>query len=83
MSKNELIIKKENEIIIIRKENVQQLVHEPEYLYEGFAVPIGLHSIKSFTPLYNSRPEQYFVVMTNGDKFNLTKKQYQVIKKWY
>lgn len=71
MSKNKLIIKKENEIIIIRKDNVQQLVYKPEYSYEGYVISIY------------TQPEQYFVVMTNGDKFTLTKKQYKAIKQWY
>ena len=82
MSKNELIIKKENEIIIIRKENLQRLVHEPEYTYEGLAISTGLHLIDTRRTSY-TKPEEYFAVMTNGDKFNLTKKQYQAIKKWY
>lgn len=82
MSKNELIIKKENEIIIIRKENIQRLVYEPEYLCQGYAISASFASADVVTQPY-TQPEQYFVVMTNGYKFNLTKKQYQTIKKWY
>ena len=82
MSKNELIIKKENEIIIIRKENLQRLVHEPEYTHEGFATLTNLRTMEYSAPTY-TKLEEYFAVMTNGDKFNLTKKQYQAIKKWY
>lgn len=82
MSKNELIIKKENEIIIIRKENIQRLVHESEYSHEGFVMSSCFGLDCTFKPIF-TQPAKYFAVMTNGYKFNLTKKQYQTIKKWY
>ena len=77
--KNELIIREQNKITVIRKEYIQELVHIQKRIYEGFTC-VTLTS--NFTPKYN-QPEEYYVKMVNGDKFYLTKNQYNKIKNWY
>lgn len=63
--KNELIIREQNKIVIIRKKYIQELVHIPKRIYEGFTC-VTLTS--NFTPTY-IQPEEYYVKMVNGDKF--------------
>ena len=77
--KNELIIREQNKITVIRKKYIQELVHIPKRIYEGFTC-VTLTS--NFTPIY-SQPEEYYVKMVNGDKFFLTKNQYNKIKNWF
>ena len=77
--KNELIIREQNKIAIIRKKYIQELVHIPKRIYEGFTC-VTLTS--NFTPTY-IQPEEYYVKMVNGDKFFLAKNQYNKIKNWF
>ena len=82
MKRYELIIKEKNRIIIIRKCNIEKLVHQPEYTYKGFSLTTSLFDMDTFNPTY-TQPEEHYVIMTNGDKINLTEKQYKTIKKWF
>lgn len=80
----ELIIRKnEDTIYIIRKDRIQQLVHNPKMTYEGFTSHVSLFDwSKTYTPII-TRPEEWYVVMDNGNRYNLTKKQYKIIKGWF
>lgn len=78
--KNELIIREQNKIKVIRKKYIQELVYIQKSIYDEIFTCVTLTS--NFTPKYN-QPEKYYVKMVNGDKYFLTKKQYQVIKKWF
>lgn len=78
--KNELIIREQNKIKVIRKKYIQELVYIQKSIYDEIFTCVTLTS--NFTPNYN-QPEKYYVKMVNGDKYFLTKKQYQVIKKWF
>lgn len=77
--KNELIIREQNKITVIRKKYIQELVHIQKSIYEVFTC-VTLTS--NFTPKYN-QPEEYYVKMVNGNKYFLTKNQYNKIKNWY
>lgn len=72
MSK-ELIIKDKNTITIIRKDYVEKLLYFPETTIK----PI----VEGIFPMYY--PEEFSVTMVNGNKYNLSKKQYKTIKGWF
>ncbi len=79
----ELIIRKNEETIyIIRKDKVQQVVHNPKMTYEGFTMYSSPNMIESYTPTF-THPEEWYVVMDNGNRYDLTKKQYKIIKGWF
>lgn len=72
MSK-ELIIKDKNVILIIRKNYVEKLSHFPEMTIKPiFETQLPIHQLEEFS-----------VTMVDGQKYILSKKQYQTIKKWF
>ena len=81
--RKKLIIKTDEFTIYqIRPEYVQELKHIPEQDIKGFEHLISFRSTETYTPIYHQK-EQWYAEMTNGKRIYLTKKQYEIIKKWF
>ena len=77
---NNLVIKADKYTIYqINKNDVQKLKHITERDYEGFWCA-GLTT--NYKPIHHQK-EEWYVIMTNGKRINLTKKQYKIVKGWF
>lgn len=80
---NNLVIKPDkNTIYQISKDDIQELKHIPEGDVAGFAMCPTMNISDIHTPIWHYK-EEYYVILKNGKRIDLTKKQYNTIKGWF
>ena len=80
---NKLIIRPDQYTIYqITKDDIQELKHIPEQVIESFAICPTMNINDMYKPKYVQK-EEWYVIMTNGKKIDLNKKQYDIIKGWF
>lgn len=80
---NNLIIKPDKYTIYqISKDDILELKHIPEHDVEGFTHLISFKEYKTFTPKHHQK-EEWYIILKDGKRIDLTKKQYSIIKGWF
>ena len=80
---NNLVIKPDKYTIYqISKDDIQELKYMPERDVEGFAECPTMNISDIYTPKWHFK-EEWYVILKNGKRIDLTKKQYNTIKGWF
>lgn len=80
---NNLIIRPDKYTIYqISKDDILELKHIPEQDIKGFSYLVSPKSCETFTPTWHLK-EEWYVILKNSKRIDLTKKQYNIIKGWF
>lgn len=80
---NEIVIRPDKYTIYqISQDDILELKHIPEHDIEGFSYLVSPKLNEAFTPKWHIK-EEWYLILKNGKRIDLTKKQYNIIKEWF